>query len=212
MSQSRRPNNSEVDAGFSMMEVLVALTILTIGLMAIALLMANVYKDTVRSRYMSLASMLASEKLEDLTSYSLSDPRAHLAGGVLASTFAAVQPPSSSTWNGSTITVDYYDTVTFNNSNGGMNETFEILNGATVNYVTQSFTPDGLLHWDHTNGPPYYPSTPTTTAPTGETFLRTWQIQADTPSTGLTTITVLVTLMDSTIYPPVTFQISVVRP
>lgn len=59
---------------------MVAIGVLTVGLMSIAALMANVYKNTVRSRYMSSAARLASEKLEDLTSYGLSDPRAHLAG------------------------------------------------------------------------------------------------------------------------------------
>jgi prepilin-type N-terminal cleavage/methylation domain-containing protein len=201
-----------VEAGFTLMECMVALTILTIGMMSIALLMANVYQGTVRSRYMSLASMLASEKLEDLCSYSLSDPRAHLAGGVLASSMAGVQAPASATWNASTITVDYYDTVTFSNSSGAMNETFEILSGTTTNYVTQTFTADGLLHWDSTDGPPYYPSKPTTTAPSGETYLRTWQIQANTPVTGLTTITVLVTLMDDSVKPYVSFQMATVRP
>ena len=216
MSQSHRPRNADLEVGFTLMEVLVALTVLTIGLMAIALLMANVYKNTVRSRYMALASMLASEKLEDLSSYALSDPRAHLAGGVLTSSLASVQAPSGATWNSSTVTVDYYDTVTFNakvgSTSGGMNETYEVLNGATVKYVTQSFTPDGLLHWDSVDGPPYYPSSLSTTLPTGETYLRTWQIQANTPSAGLTTITVLVSMIDQTIYPPVTFQMSTVRP
>jgi len=50
-----------VPAGFSLMEVMIALVVLTIGLMSIALLMTNVYKSTVRSRYMSLAATFASE-------------------------------------------------------------------------------------------------------------------------------------------------------
>jgi prepilin-type N-terminal cleavage/methylation domain-containing protein len=209
---SRLPlfRKTDLQAGFTLMEVMVALTILTIGLMSIAVLMANVYKGTVRSRYMALASMLASEKLEDLSSFALSDPRAHLAGGSLTTNLG----PISATWNAATLSVDYYDTVTFDNSTGGMNETFEILaaNGTTTDFVTQTFTADGKLHWDSTDGPPYYPSAPSTTAPTGVTFNRKWQIQSNTPATGLTTITVLVTLMDSTFSPPVTFQMSTVRP
>jgi prepilin-type N-terminal cleavage/methylation domain-containing protein len=212
MSQLPRPKNVREEDGFTLMEVLVALTILTIGLMSIALLMANVYKSTVRSRYMALASMLASEKLEDLSSYALSDPRAHLAGGSLGALPAGDVGPVSATWNSTTLSVDYYDTVTLNNSSGGMNETFEILNGSAVQYVTQSFTANGELNWDSTDGPPYYPSKPTSTAPTGETFNRQWLIQSNTPVTGLTTITVLVTLMDNTVSPPVTFQLSMVRP
>src|ERR1035438_2310113 len=85
MSQSHLPKNADVQAGFTLVEVMVALVVLTIGMMSMALLMGNVYKSTVRSRYMSLAATFASEKLEDLNSYSLSDPRAHLAGGSLTS-------------------------------------------------------------------------------------------------------------------------------
>jgi prepilin-type N-terminal cleavage/methylation domain-containing protein len=211
----------DVEAGFSMMEVLVALGILTIGLMSMALLMANVYKFTVRSRYMSLAATLASEKLEDLNSYAALDPRAHLAGGSLTPWPNGNLSAQSAPWNNGTVTVDYYDSVTLNNSStsttGAMNETYEILasNGSTE-FVTQTFTPDGLLHWDSVDGPPsqpfYYPSKAVTTAPTGVTFNRQWLIQSNTPATNLTMITVLVTLLDNTITPPVTFQMTTVRP
>jgi prepilin-type N-terminal cleavage/methylation domain-containing protein len=205
MSQLHHPKSADEQAGFTLMEVMVALVVLTIGLMSMALLMTNVYKSTIRSRYMSLAATFASEKLEDLGSYSLSDPRAHLAGGSLASDLG----PVSATVTGNTFSVDYYDAVTLNNATGAMNETYEILNGANVQYITQSFTADGLWHWDSTSG---YPSTPTTTAPSGITFKRRWVIEANTPVTGVTRITVLVTLMDNTITPPVTFQMSAVRP
>jgi prepilin-type N-terminal cleavage/methylation domain-containing protein len=220
MSQLLRPKNADVPAGFSLMEVMVALVVLTIGLMSGALLMANVYKSTVRSRYMSLAATFASEKLEDLNSYSLSDPRAHLAGGSIAwSVNAAGQVvptnvgPVSETVSGNTFSIDYYDTVTLNNSStsstGALNETYEILSGSTVEYVTQTFTPDGIWHWNTASG---YPSVPSTTAPTGETFNRQWLIEANTPVAGLTRITVLVLLMDGTVQPPVTFQMTTVRP
>jgi prepilin-type N-terminal cleavage/methylation domain-containing protein len=205
MSPLHRPNNADVPAGFSLMEVMIALVVLTIGLMSIALLMTNVYKSTVRSRYMSLAATFASEKLEDLNSYGLNDPRAHLAGGSLTSNLV----PQTEPWNSSNVLVNFYDTVTLNNSTGAMNETYEILNGGTVEYVTQSFTADGIWHWDSTDG---FPSVPTTTAPTGITFTRRWVIEANTPVTGLTRITVLVTLDDDTVQPPVTFQMSTVRP
>jgi len=188
-----------------MVEVLVAMSIMAVGLMSIALLMAYVYQGTVRSRYVALAEMYASEKLEDLNSYSLLDPRAHLAGGSLTSNVG----PISATVNGNTFAVDYYDTVTLNNATGSMNETYEILNGATVEYVTQTFTPDGLWHWDSTDG---YPSVPTTTQPTGITYTRRWVIESNTPVAGTTRITVLVTLDDSYLKPPVTFQMTTVRP
>jgi prepilin-type N-terminal cleavage/methylation domain-containing protein len=216
MSLLLRPKGAEPDAGFTLMEVMVALVVLTIGMISVAFLMADVYKGSIRSRYMSLAATFASEKLEDLCSYSLSDPRAHLAGGSVAWTTNSageIEPtnlgPVSETVSGNTFSVDYYDTVTLNNSSGALNETYEILSGSTVEYVTQTFTADGLWHWNTTYG---YPSAPTTTAPSGETFNRQWLIEANTPVTGLTRITVLVILMDNTVQPPVTFQMSTVRP
>ena len=66
MSLLLRPRGAEPDAGFTLMEVMVALVVLTIGLISIAFLMADVYKGSIRSRYMSLAATFASEKLEDL--------------------------------------------------------------------------------------------------------------------------------------------------
>lgn len=220
MSQLHRPDNTHAQAGFTLMEVMIALVVLTIGMMSIGLLMANVYKSSLRSRYMSLAATFASEKLEDLNSYSLSDPRAHLAGGSITwslNSAGQIVPtnigPVSATVSGNTFSVDYYDTVTMNNSstgsNGALNETYEILNGSTVEYVTQTFTADGIWHWDTTDG---YPSVPTTTPPTGITFNRQWLIEANTPAAGLTRITVLVLLMDNTVQPPVTFQMTTVRP
>jgi prepilin-type N-terminal cleavage/methylation domain-containing protein len=205
MSQLHLPKNADVQAGFTLVEVMVALVVLTIGMMSMALLMGNVYKSTVRSRYMSLAATFASEKLEDLNSYSLSDPRAHLAGGSLTSNLG----PVSNSVNGNTFAVDYYDSVTLNNATGAMNETYEILSGATTQYVTQSFTADGIWHWDSTDG---YPSVPTTVTPSGITFNRRWVIEANTPTAGLTRVTVLVTLLDATVQPPVTFQMTMVRP
>jgi Tfp pilus assembly protein PilV len=206
MMKSKFAHNTDVQAGFSLLEAMVAIGVLTLGMGSIAALMTNVYKNTVRSRFMSSAARLASEKLEDLTSYGLSDPRAHLAGGSLT----ADTPPVSQTWNSGTVYVDYYDTVTLNSATGAMSETYEILNGTNVQYVTQSFTADGLWHWNTASG---YPSAPSSTPPTaGETYDRRWTIQANTPVTGLYMITVLVTLENNAISPPVTFQMSTVRP
>jgi prepilin-type N-terminal cleavage/methylation domain-containing protein len=205
MFQSLRLKNANVEDGFTLMEVMVALVILTVGLMSGALLMANVYKNTVRSRYMSTAATLASEKLENLSRFANSDPRGSLAGGSLTSDVG----PVSATWNSTTVSVDYYDSVTLDNTNGAMNQTYEILNGTTVKYVTQQFTADGLLHWNTANG---LPSAPSTTAPSGITFKRRWVIEQNTPVTGVQLVTVSVTLMDSTVQPPVTFQMSMVRP
>jgi hypothetical protein len=44
------------------------------------------------------------------------------------------------------------------------------------------------------------------------TFSRRWVIEQDQPVAGVRRITVLVTLMDRTVQPPLTFQMSMVRP
>jgi hypothetical protein len=44
------------------------------------------------------------------------------------------------------------------------------------------------------------------------TFDRRWVIEQDKPVAGVRRITVLVTLRDLTVQPPVTFQMSMVRP
>jgi len=44
------------------------------------------------------------------------------------------------------------------------------------------------------------------------TFDRRWVIEQDQPVPGVRRITVLVTLMDKSIQPSVTFQMSMVRP
>jgi Tfp pilus assembly protein PilV len=190
------------------MEVMVALTILTIGLMAGALLMANVYKSTARSRYMAMAAALATEKLEDLSRFPNSDPRGSNPGGSLDPNNP--QAAQTVTWNSVTYVVPYYDTVTYNNSNGAMAETYQVLYSGATNFTTQQFTADGLWHWDTTSG---YPSTPSSTAPTGGlTFKRLWKIDADTPVTGNVLVTVKVVLVQDASEFPVVYQMSMVRP
>ena len=44
MFQLLRPRNADEEKGFTLLEVMVAILILTIGLMSAAMLMANVYK------------------------------------------------------------------------------------------------------------------------------------------------------------------------
>jgi prepilin-type N-terminal cleavage/methylation domain-containing protein len=184
--------------GFTLIEVMVALTILVVGMMSAALLMANMYQSTVRSRYMGLAARLASEKIEDLNRFGSSDPRVCATGGSLTDDTG----PVNVTCNSATNSVNYYDTVTMNLANNNMSETYATLSGETVQYTTQSFSPDGVYQSPSTSSTP----------PTGITFDRRWVIQKDVPVAGVRMVTVLVTLMDKTIQPPVTFQMSMVRP
>src|SRR3979490_2987564 len=96
-------------AGFTLMEVLIAMFILTVGLTAMAGLVAQSLSGTDRARYMGLATTLGSEKLEDLNHWPAVDP--HVAAGGSLTTDA---PPAA---------IDYYDDIDLSNTNGNVSET-----------------------------------------------------------------------------------------
>lgn len=55
-------------AGFSLVEVLVALTIVVVGFMAVLQSMASMHRNRARSDELSMATILAEEKLEAIKS------------------------------------------------------------------------------------------------------------------------------------------------
>jgi Tfp pilus assembly protein PilV len=213
-----------------MMEVLIAMGVLSVGLMASALLMSNTYKYSVRSRYMSEAAQLASEKLEDLNRYPVStsngtvspDPNIFVPSGANYCGIAGVSCVGNLSSNAATLAitaqeagaggtesagassgVSYSDEIFLSTANGTLQETYQTVAGASPQYTSLSYSPNGLLPVIQTS----------TTAPTtGETFSRRWVIEQDQPIAGVRRITVLVTLVDDTIQPPVKFQMSMVRP
>src|SRR5208282_6623874 len=73
MSQSL-PKRS-TDGGFTLLEVLIALTILVIGMSALAMFSARMMTGGTESKYMNLAASITSEKLEDLNRWSTGDPQ-----------------------------------------------------------------------------------------------------------------------------------------
>ena len=237
--------------GFTLVEVVVSISILAVGLMGAALLMSTTYKYSVRSRYMAEAAQLASEKLEDLNRYpavivpvgnvNVVEPDEHifvpsgsntcgLAGascvgsitaaltctGVGQCTPVAAAAPlqinagdagAGGTESPGASLISYSDSVYISTSNtaglnGALQETFQSATGANP-YTTLTFSPNGTTP---------VPSKSATAPTVGETFDRRWVIEQDQPVAGVRRITVLVTLMDQTIYPPVTFQMSLVRP
>jgi type IV pilus modification protein PilV len=161
--------------GFTLIETMVSIAVLTIGLMSVAALMSQTVNTTTHSRYMSTASMLASEKLEDLSRFPSTNP-ALTAGS-------------------------YNDVVQISSEQGTINETTST--GGVTTLYTQTpggnitVTPGGAL--------------PAATSDT-LTFNRQWTIVAGAPVAGVNTITVLVTLANSSLKPPVTFQMSMVHP
>jgi hypothetical protein len=140
---------------------------------------------------MNQAATLATEKLEDLDRYPTADPTV-AAGGNLASDTVSGNVP-------------YYDEVFFSPSQGAMEETVGfLLNGATT-YQTISYAPSGIITT----------SAATAAGPSSAgqiAFKRRWIIEQNQPVAGVRRVTVLVSLENSMVQPPVTFQMSTVRP
>jgi type IV pilus modification protein PilV len=216
-SQSSKRNSR----GFTIIEVLVASLILTIGVLSAAALIGSVVGGTSRSEYMNQAATIASEKLEDLNrwpaSYNVNtgvdtgDPHVVVTNGTSAGSLTT-DDVQDVTANGSTEAVNYYDEVYFNPSQGALDEVVSSLNGSgAVQYTTISHPATGMIQDPGGSSPPL----PTATAPTmtgAIAFERRWLIELNQPVTGVRRITVQVTCTNGFVQPPVVFQMSLVRP
>ena len=191
-------NKRNQASGFSILEVIVAITVLAIGLSSMAALVASSLSGTERARDMALATTLTSEKIEDLdrwppptNSSATTDP--HIAiGGSLT---------SDSTVGG----LNYYDDIDLSDTSGQVTETIATSTG----YSSVIHKATGEV--DSNNNTP---------APTGSGtlgFHRRWLIETNPVVNGVTLtgsrrVTVLVTLSNSSVVPPVSFQMSTIRP
>jgi len=178
----RKSRRSAKEAGFTLIETMVAIVILTIGLFSTAALMSTSVNTTAKSHYMSTAAMLATEKLEDLDRYNKNDPAVVNAGGSLAAD-----------------NVGYFDSIQISSNNGVISET------TTTGGASTSYTQTPAAGIVVTPGAGLPPPTPDSLI-----FDRRWTVTPDVPVVGVRTVTVLVTLQDSV--NPVKFQMSVVRP
>src|SRR5215468_4020223 len=105
--------NKRAQRGFTLLETLASIAILSIGLLALAGLMSQTTSNSSRSRYMSAASILATQKLEDLNRYPKSDPMVAIAGA----------SAGSITTDSSTGGINYYDDVQISAVGGTITET-----------------------------------------------------------------------------------------
>lgn len=184
----RKPVKRFRERGFTLIEMMVSILVLTIGLVGTAALMSNSVNMGAHARYVSTAALLASEKMEDLDRFPDGDSNIQ-PGGSLAANI-----------NG------YSDSVQISTANGNINET--TTTGASTTLYTQK--PDGTVVV--TLG-----ATLPAASPDMLTFNRRWLI---TPNpvvgantiTGAVQITVLVTLTNQALNPPVTYQTSLVHP
>jgi prepilin-type N-terminal cleavage/methylation domain-containing protein len=184
-ASERSPNR-----GFSILEVLFAVTILAVGLSAMAALIARSLTGTESARFMALATTLASEKLEDLNRY----PNA--------------TPPVTQLTAGGSLTADftgYNDTVDLSNTQGQISESIP--------------TSTGYSNIIHLSTGEVQVNPTATSAPAGGSgtvvFHRRWLIEQDPTVNGVTVtgsrrVTVVVTMANQ--IPPVSFQMSMVRP
>jgi prepilin-type N-terminal cleavage/methylation domain-containing protein len=191
--------------GFTLIETLAAIIVLSIGLVGMAVLMSNMMTGGARSRYMSEAAMLASEKLEDLERYPAADPNVAVTSGTSAGSLSS-DVSASVTSNGSTDNVDYFDTIQLSAAGGSISETASGKDASgNTNYTTITHAPTGEITSAISTTLP---------APAADTlaFERRWTIEKDQPVGGVRRITVLVTLTNPVLVKSVTFQMSMVRP
>jgi type IV pilus modification protein PilV len=208
MSQQRVFNKSHKASvhGFTLVEVLVSIGILSVGLLGVAALIGSTMNTGTTARYMNMANVLASEKLDILNKW--------------PSSSFNVSPGGSLTGSATCTAGDTYcDQVTMSDSTGANYETqtqYDANNNLVTNTIVQ--TSAGCV------------DTPThcgVASPSGgTTFTRRWLITAPvtvtsaagantnvgTAATGPRRVTVVVSLNGQSAQHPVTFQMSMVRP
>lgn len=184
----------------TMVEVLVSILILSIGLLGVALFIGATVASGTRARYMSMANVLASEKLDGLNRWPSDDPNVSPGGALNGPAVCAAGDI-------------YCDQVTVSEASG-------------VNYETQTQDVNGnpvTTTIVHTNtGCVNTPANCGVPVPSGggSTFTRRWLITLNpTVTSGASTltvnggrrITVVVTLNNQSVK-TVSFQMSMVRP
>jgi Tfp pilus assembly protein PilV len=185
-------------------EVVVAASVLGVGMLSVALVTANSLAGSTRAKFVGMASMLCSEKLEDLSRWPEVDPHVGVPTGNTTIGSLTSDVAQSVTIGASTAYVNYYDDIVISDSGGKLSETVSgVDESGHTTYTTTSHDPKrGIVD-----------TTTTTTAPTGlATFKRRWLIESDTPLAGVRRITVQVALQSPGVNPPVIHSMSLVRP
>jgi prepilin-type N-terminal cleavage/methylation domain-containing protein len=184
MEALRLHPKKRIQRGFTLIEVLLAIAVLTFGLLALAGFIAQMSVGTNQARYMQLAAMLASEKLEDLNRIPNIDPAMANNGGSLTSNTQATFATA-----GTNEVFAYNDQVQISTTNGLAREVIVGTDTTgTVGYWEISTSPNGTANSVFTVGVP---------AATADDliFTRRWAVEVDKPAVGLRRITVLVSLV-----------------
>jgi type II secretory pathway pseudopilin PulG len=205
-------NKRRASEGFTLIETIVAMFIFAVGILSLAALMAAVALSTDRGRYASTATLLATEKLEDLNRYAAASQAASVeAGGRLDSDVAG-----------------YFDSVQVQSDLGTITE---------VTYVPEAGCYEVFKHTIGTVSSPgnatdtgitpqpsgNCPTTPPPSITDAVTFHRRWMVENPVVISGKSVqarrITVWISLWSSSNNAPlnyqgqpVTYQLSTVRP
>jgi prepilin-type N-terminal cleavage/methylation domain-containing protein len=196
------PLNRVRARGFTLVEVVIAITVLVVGLCALAALVAQSLTGTTNARYLSTATTLASEKLEDLDRWPAADPHVSVPVG---------QPSVGSLTSDSAGAINYFDDVDLSNASGQVAESTAGTTSGTTTYNNVTHSATGYIV-DNSAA-----TSPATTGTGTVTFHRRWLIEANPVVNGITLtgnrrVTVLVTLATNTTGPGVSFQMSLIRP
>src|SRR5260221_1041338 len=174
MSKLRRKQRGR--AGFALIETVIAISILAVGLLGLAALLAQLGGNSTQSRYMSTEALLASEKLDDLNRFPYNDPQIAVTGGNTAGSLTA-DTSATVTVGAVTELVDYFNQVRISAGNGNMVETVsgKDVNGNAV-FTTTTHAPDGSIK---------VVTSPTAPASTSVmvTFSRHWVIEKNVSGT-----------------------------
>jgi len=192
------------DTGFALIETVIAISILAVGLLGVAALLAQLGGNSTQSRYMSTEALLASEKLDDLNRFPYNDPAIIVPTGNSAGSLT-VDTTDTVTVGAITESVDYFDQVRISSGNGNMVETVSGKDaGGNSVFITTTHAPDGSIQTVTS------PAAPPATSDM-LTFSRHWIIEqniAGLPA-GVRRFTVLVTLQVPAF--PSKFQSSMLR-
>jgi prepilin-type N-terminal cleavage/methylation domain-containing protein len=212
-----RSINWRRSGGFTLIEVMIATAILVIGVSAMALLAAVMLTRGRQSKYMNIASTLASEKLEDLNRWNENAQAICVQPGDTSEGSLSTPVTNNISCTGETPnSINYYDDININFAsssncgnagNGCFAETVSSTTAGVTTYYTTYHAPSGVIPGNSDGNTPFT----STISPGAMTFHRTWLIEANTPVTGTRRITVLVQLNDQSVKPSVQFQMSLVR-
>jgi Tfp pilus assembly protein PilV len=190
------------------MEVLVSITVLTVGLIGMAAMVCSTLVFGTNAKYMNMANVLASEKLDNLNKWPSTDPNVASGGSLVGPNACAAADT-------------YCDQVTVSQITGA---NYVTQSQMVFDPVTNTTTPVTTTIVHTSSGCVDTPANCGVPSPSngGSTFIRRWKITPDpviqdsagvsSTVTGARRITVVVSLVNNISKVPVSFQMSMVRP